>query len=68
MRSSRPLAASGLSNFPDNPTPPPDDGLPFSSGIESIVGSATRNPTITNTLLMLDTPAIVGFVGFCEKV
>ena len=26
MRSLRSLAASGLSNLPDNPTPPPDDG------------------------------------------
>jgi hypothetical protein len=32
MQSLRPLAASGLSNLPDNPTPPPDDGLPLSSG------------------------------------
>jgi hypothetical protein len=32
MRSLRPLAASGLSNLPDNPTLLPDDGLPFSSG------------------------------------
>ena len=33
MRSSRLLAASGLSNLPDNPTPLPDDGLPLSSGL-----------------------------------
>jgi hypothetical protein len=26
------------------------------------------NPTITNSLPMPDTLAIVGFVGFCEKV
>jgi hypothetical protein len=26
------------------------------------------NPTTANPLLMPDTPAIVGFVGFCEKV
>jgi hypothetical protein len=32
MRSSRLLAASGLSNLPDIPTPLPDDGLPLSSG------------------------------------
>jgi hypothetical protein len=32
MRSLKPLAASGLSNLPDNPTPLPDDGLPLSSG------------------------------------
>jgi hypothetical protein len=25
--------ASGLSNLPDNPTPPPDDGPPLSSGL-----------------------------------
>jgi hypothetical protein len=33
MRSLRQLAASGLSNLLDNPTPLPDDGLPFSSGL-----------------------------------
>jgi hypothetical protein len=27
-----------------------------------------HNPTTTNTLLMPDTPAIVGFVGLLEKV
>jgi hypothetical protein len=32
MRSLRPLAASGLSNLPDNPTLLPDDGPPLSSG------------------------------------
>jgi hypothetical protein len=32
MRSSGPLAASGLSNLPDNPTLLPDDGPPLSSG------------------------------------
>jgi hypothetical protein len=29
---------------------------------------SNQNPTTTNALLMPDTPAIVGFVGFCEKV
>jgi hypothetical protein len=33
MRSLRPLAVSGLSNLPDNPTPLPDDGPPLSSGL-----------------------------------
>jgi hypothetical protein len=33
MRSSRPLAASGLSNFPDNPTPLPDEKDGLSSGL-----------------------------------
>jgi hypothetical protein len=32
MRSLRLLAASGLSNLPDNPTLLPDDGPPLSSG------------------------------------
>ena len=32
MRSLRPLAASGLSNLPDNPTLLPDDGPSLSSG------------------------------------
>ena len=35
MRSLRPLAASGLSNLPDNPTLLPDDGLPLSSRLSS---------------------------------
>ena len=33
MRSLRPLAESGLSNLPDNPTLLPDDGPPLSSGL-----------------------------------
>jgi len=33
MPSLRPLAASGLSNLTDNPTPLPDDGSPLSSGL-----------------------------------
>jgi hypothetical protein len=33
MRSLGPLAASGLSNLPDNPTPLPDNGAPLSSGL-----------------------------------
>jgi hypothetical protein len=33
MRSLRPLAASGLSNLPDNPTPLPDEGPLLSSGL-----------------------------------
>ena len=36
--------------------------------IEKIVGSATLNPTTTNPLLMPDTAAIVGFVGFCRDM
>ena len=32
MRSLRPLAASGLSNLPDNPTPLPDEKYGPSSG------------------------------------
>jgi hypothetical protein len=32
MRSLRPLAASGLSNLSDNPTPPPDENDDPSSG------------------------------------
>jgi hypothetical protein len=68
MRSLRPLAASGLSNPLHNPTPPPDERV-----VRRRVGSQHRrvsnlNPTTTNTLLMLDTPAIVGFVGLYEKV
>jgi hypothetical protein len=33
MRSLRPLAASGLSSPPDNPTPPPDEKDGSSSGL-----------------------------------
>jgi hypothetical protein len=33
MRSLGSVAASGLSNLSDNPTPLPDDGLPLSSGL-----------------------------------
>ena len=33
MRSLRPLAASGLSNPPDNPTPLPDERTVLSSGL-----------------------------------
>ena len=33
MRSSRPRAASGLSNLPDNPTPLPDEKDGRSSGL-----------------------------------
>ena len=33
MRSLRPLAASGLSKLPDNPTPPPDEKDGPSSGL-----------------------------------
>jgi hypothetical protein len=33
MRALRPLAASGLSNLPDNPTPPPDERDGPSSGL-----------------------------------
>jgi hypothetical protein len=35
--------------------------------VKRIVGSATLNPTTTNTLLMPDTVAIVGFVGFVSR-
>jgi hypothetical protein len=68
MRSLRPLAASGLSNLPDNPTLPPDDGLPLSSGYREHRRVLVADPTTTNPLLMPDTPAIVGCVGFSEKV
>jgi hypothetical protein len=64
MRSLRPLAASGLSNLPYNPT---TDHL-CRRVYREHVGLRIYNPTITNPLLMPDTPAIVGFVGFCEKV
>jgi hypothetical protein len=35
--------------------------------VGSIVGCQTQNPTTTNTLLMPNTPAIVGFVGFVRR-
>ena len=68
MRSSRPLAASGLSNHPANPTPLPDDGPPLSSGYREHRRVLVADPTTTNTLFMPDTLAIVGFVGLFEKV
>ena len=68
MRSLRPLAASGLSNLSYNPTLLPDDGSPLSSGYREHRRVSNQNPTTRNTLLMLNTPAIVGFVGLFEKV
>jgi hypothetical protein len=68
MRSSRPLAASGLANLPDNPTPLPDEGYPCRRVGEEHRRVGNQNPTTTNPLLMPDTVAIVGFVGLFEKV
>jgi hypothetical protein len=68
MRSLRQLAASGLSNLPDNPTPLPDEMVVRRRVGEEHRRVTNQNPTITNPLLMLDTPPIVGFVGLFEKV
>jgi hypothetical protein len=68
MRSLRPLAVSGSSNLPDNPTLLPDEKDGRSSGLSEHRRGSNQNPTITNPLLMPDTPAIVGFVGLYEKV
>ena len=59
---------SGFLKLPDKPTQLPDERV-----VRRRVGREHRrdsnwNPTTTNTLLMLDTPAIVGFVGLFEKV
>ncbi len=68
MRSLRSLAASGLSNLPDNPTPLPDE----KDGRRRVCREHRRvlvgNLTARNPLLMPNTLATVGFVGFCEKV
>ena len=63
---SLPLAASSLSNLPDNPTPLPDERDDPSSGLSRHRRVSNQNLTTTRTLLMPDTPAIVGFVGFCR--
>jgi hypothetical protein len=68
MRSLRPLAVSGSSNLPANQTPLPDDGYPCRRVDEEHRRVSYYDPTTTNPLLMPDTPAIVRFVGLCEKV
>jgi hypothetical protein len=69
MRSLKPLAASGSSNLSDNPTLLPDErDHPCRRVCTDHRRVLVGNPTTTNPLLMPDTPAIVGFVGFCEKV
>jgi hypothetical protein len=50
MRSLRPLAASGLSNLPDNPAPLPDDGLPLSSGLYGASSGQQLEPDDYKTL------------------
>ena len=44
MQSSRPLAASGLSNLSDNPTPPPDERDGPSSGLSSAPSGQQLEP------------------------
>ena len=44
MRSLRPLAASSLSNFPDNPTPLPDERDGPSSGLSSAPSGQQLEP------------------------
>jgi hypothetical protein len=69
MRSLRQLAASGFLRLADNPTLLPDERDHL---YRRFCGEHRRvsnqNPTTTNTLLMPDTPAIVGFVRLYEKV
>jgi hypothetical protein len=65
MRSSRPLAASGLSNPLHYPTPLPDDGPPLSSGLSRASSAQQLKSDDNKPLLMLDTLPIVGFAGFC---
>ena len=68
MRSLRPLAASGLSNLPKTRRRYPTTEHLCRRVYREHRRVSNQNPTTTNPLLMPDTVAIVGFVGFCEKV
>jgi hypothetical protein len=69
MRSLRQLAASGLSNLSNNPTPLPDEtDHPCRRVGEEHRRVLVGNLTARNPLLAPNTLPIVGFVGFCEKV
>ena len=52
----------------ENPTPHPTTDHPCRRVYREHRRVSNLNPTTINTLLMPDTPTIVGFVGFCEKV
>ena len=69
MRSWRPLAASGLSNLSNNLTPLPDErDHPCRRVCSEHRRVLVGNLTARDPLLAPNTVAIVGFVGFCEKV
>ena len=57
MRSLRSLAASGLSNLPDNPTTPSDDGPPLSSGLSRASSGQRPEPDDNNY------PTYAGYAG-----
>jgi hypothetical protein len=68
MRSLRPLEASGLYNPLHNPTPHPTTDYPFRRVCTEHRRVLVGNLTARNPFLAPNTVAIVGFVGFCEKV
>ena len=68
MRSLRPLAASGLSNPFITRRCYPTRRMVRRRVYREHRRVSNWNPTTTNPLLMPDILAIVGFVGFCEKV
>jgi hypothetical protein len=60
MRSLRPLAASGLSNLPDNPTPPPDENDGPSSGLYGALSGQQLEPDDNKPLTYARYP------GYCR--
>jgi hypothetical protein len=58
MRSLRPLAASGLSNLPDNPTPLPDEKYGPSSGLSRASSSQQLEP---------DDNKFLTYAGYCSR-
>jgi hypothetical protein len=67
MRSLRPLAASGLSNLPDNPTPLPDDGPPLSSGLSRASSGQQLEPDDNEHLTYAGYPGYRRVRRVCEE-
>jgi hypothetical protein len=66
MRSLRPLAASGLSQLPDNPTLLPDERDGPSSGLSRTSSGQQLEPDDDKYLTDAGYSGFVGFVGFCR--